>query len=959
MSPDISQRSQTFAWLLALLTSLTLSYFLMPVILNGTQEYPDFIPGLITFTDYYKSGELVLVVAFSMIFFVAFFGFCYLFSLSKSNFLNKADFRPLTLTEEILAAFSGFLIGMYVLSGKVSASYIACFAIFAFCSFFMRNKKTLQTGLVNFLFIPILIFFSFISLLCLYCFLFPVSPPTTDFITKTSCAVVLCGSVIYLICLKFSKFSEVFFLLIQIPLPLLLLRVCRVDFNSEIPYSITTNQFGSTLIISGIVILSLLNIRHIKQYFASDGEKNLNSLLTISSILAIAFYHGFYLPPVSPLDVDNFHLGEMTLPWQQIIHFNQKSYTEFVSIQGIMPLSIGFLNWLFYENSLASFSSANSLLLSLIVLLTAFFSSRLTAKSWTLLLLPVLIPFSDRYYLIPLSFLILANPCLLGKRLYWCITCFFVCLLACMWNPATGVAFSVAVFPLALFQLFFIYKENPKDIFSLKIPAVFLICCLISYLIFPLKGLIQFLLENGSTSLVAHGLAYFMTYDANTNLYAHFSSPFLNRIFFEILRTGSWILGSFVLVVPVFFSFRKLSKNEVLSLACMTTVAILFTYLMLPQSLGRVDSPPHLSRTGSHGMLMLSFFIPYTFILGKKFKLKNILPVIIVGFAISIPYFYKAYGCADIINKTIYRPVLPANYVLLDDKESYPELGKLFVSNARLAEIQSFKDAVSGLLDKGETYFDFTNNSVFHLILNLEYPSIYPFFSAVNRQIQNRIIEKIKKDPPSVVWIAPAIEFDRGAASLRAYRIYRWFLTNDYRYVKRGIYSFLVSPQKYTQLSLNDYNKDLIPNELLEIYFRPALDYVPNAWGRSFESLIKLVDVQNPQHLISQENSRSIKITFKSELSGKDADYLLLDISKNLPVKNEILAKLSWIEEGEIFSNDKYFNFSLKAGKLIIPVGSDPRWLLGNPKELLLTILNPRKKIIWKVEEVRILKLKE
>jgi hypothetical protein len=975
--PTTSPFGQAIAWIGALIISISLGYSFSKDILRGVQVYPDFIPGYIAFTDYYKSGELRLIIFFSLCFFLTYllFSVALSFSERKIPWLKKEYF--LAQPYESILALGGFLIGTYLIQGFFTSYYLLCgiFVVTAFVYAFRRQNFDLCV--LRYTLLPFFAFFLPISLICSARIFIPnINLDGTSLFTISASFSFLTLLLRYV--LSKNKLTEYFswklVFYLQLPLPLLLLRFYRIDYLSATNYSIGMNNLGQAFIAILILALTVQNLNYIRQHATlgnmKNSKDNIGFYITLPSILALAFYSVFSLPPASTLSVDYFHLGEMTLPWQQIVQLGQKPYAEFVSVQGIMALSISFFNWIFFDNTLATFFLATSFMTACILMLSAFLSCKLIGKGWTLLLLPLLIPFSDRFYLIPPAFLLLANPSLIKIRTFWCIATYFVCLTTLFWNPAAGTALTGGLALIGALQIYLLYKENDHSFAAIfKLGILLIICMSASFLLLPLRGLIDFLIENGSAILPAHGIQYFLNYAPNTSFPQHFDSPLLNRLLFELVRAGGVILGICVLFVPAVFATVTLlkqdhNKNEYISLACLTFSAIIFSLLMIPQSFGRIDPPPHLSRQGNHSMLVLAFFIPFAFALAKRFRLKTCIPVVFIGFSLSIPFTLSNFSLTEIANKTVAKVNVPADYVLVDGaQEGMPLIGRQFVLANQLAEIRNFKETLFDLMTSEKEYFDLTNYSAMHLIMNLEYPSPYPYFLAVNTAIQQRVVERLKLEKPAVIWVAPAFELDFGVASLRAYRVYRWLLLNGYKFISTGAYGFLLSPERFNQLYPQEVNSTQLTDGLVKVFYRPELKNLPIAWGKSFLSLQSLVNERKLAFSSSDasaeyKNAKAIEVSLNQSLIGRDCDYLMIDISVKDARHRKSKASLQWKEQDQEFTPERSFNLNISAGKLILPLASDPRWLLGKPKDFRLIITGSGKKSIWKVESISALSLK-
>ncbi len=363
-------------------------------------------------------------------------------------------------------------------------------------------------------------------------------------------------------------------------------------------------------------------------------------------------------------------------------------------------------------------------------------------------------------------------------------------------------------------------------------------------------------------------------------------------------------------------------------------------------------------------MLILAVFVPFAFVLARRYRFRQSIPLIVVGFSFALPFAWNGYSLEQVAVKAVAQIEVPANFVLVDGKDlGYPTLGRGFITPQRLDAINSFRAALDTLRKPGETYFDLTNSSGMHLMLNLRYPSPYPYFLAVTAAIQERIIKRLSIEKPAVVWVAPAMDFDRGVASLRAYRVYRWFVMQGYRYVNVGNYGFLLSAERYQERFPSFGTKPQVSEGLVSVFHRPELDSLPIAWGKSFDRLSALVEqqalafssVENPK---KDGNTRVFDIVLEKELEGKSSDYLLLKFDIGASQHPTFKAILRWKDAEGAYEKSQGFRFSISAGTLVVPLASDPRWLLGRVKNVQLKVLGIGSRVNFRLQEIAALRLK-
>jgi hypothetical protein len=213
--------------------------------------------------------------------------------------------------------------------------------------------------------------------------------------------------------------------------------------------------------------------------------------------------------------------------------------------------------------------------------------------------------------------------------------------------------------------------------------------------------------------------------------------------------------------------------------------------------------------------------------------------------------------------------------------------------------------------------------------------------------MQERMIRQWRADPAPVVLIAPAEVFDGGLPSLRCYRWYRELLPAYTPIVIDG-FTFLVDPKRLPDNALTASKRSAI---LDSVFFAADLRALPSAWGRSWSLLKprfeKVADVAvEPDATSDAAVTRSA--TFNLEplnLTGADADFATVDFVLGEepvlgPAQADPTVTISWTSAGE--KQPPKQSFLAKSATVLLPLGSQPRWLLSDKLQTLrLDLANP------------------
>ncbi|MCO6430298.1 MAG: hypothetical protein J5J00_05505 [Deltaproteobacteria bacterium] len=971
------------AWLSAFASSVWITWELFPTIAAGHQSYSEFIAGFLAFQDYYKSGEIKLALIFIGSFLALLLSLWLLLSLIEKK-INPAAAaiqpgnpwreREVPLSQ-IVWLICGFFAARYLVAADLGRVLWGAILLIAGALLISRKGLSLAAYFQVTLLAPLWGVFSCAAIMAAIEAYFPgstIDPAAAGKFTYLAGAI---SFVLALLTWGFAQRSLTALLLaLQLPLPLLLLRFYRTDLEHiSGPLALQFSLSGTIILAFAMVILIGAAARALILQIKRPIPLSFAESIGTSSLVVLAMFFSFSLPPASPFVADDFHLSEMMLPWHQIVEIGKRSYEEFVSIQGYLALTVSFVNELFYDGMANTYYSSSVLTGCLTTAVSVLAAKSLLGKGWALALTPILLPDSNRFYLIPAALMILANPVLISRAINWCLAAVAVVWTCILWNAASGVAIAAAFFPLGLIQLLRAAIASSKEA---KIRGAFLAAALIAviFTFTPVMGVVYFTLENGTTSLVAHGWPWFITENPSASIASHFNDPWKDRLVFEAIRAGGWILGIFLLVPPLIRALRETVAPPTLALVSLSLGYVLFTIVMLPQSMGRVDPPPYLSRTGAHAFLTLAIFIPVTFAFAARHLSWLPFPAILAGLCAGIPMAFNGDTPRSIGITSVQQVGVPPEFERSNPNDSVtPGLDLVFMPPGKLLQIKNFRAALDTFLMPGETFVDFANRGIFHFIFNLPYPAPYPFVHAVNSAIQTRMIQRLEKENPVVVWLSPAYEIDRGPPSLRAYRLWRWLMLRGYRYKNILGFGFLVRPDRLLEKFPNE-NLDRLPTGLLADAVRPQLDGLPKAWGRSYELLRSKVSEQDlafttntsPDTVLDNDGfftpgskKSSLSLIFDVPLIGSDADYLLLELEgKGSPAPRTAM-QLSWTDASQQTAlSNQNFRFRAAPGTLIIPVGHHPAWLLGRPALLTFSFPRARQDLKWKIKRVAALKLR-
>jgi hypothetical protein len=949
------------------------AYVLSQLLMTGNQHYPDFIVGYITFADYDKSAEqrwFLLGVAVVLL-------VTALLSLQQRRL--TADTKGGRIMPRLRALYevftpspgkhgeifgwliAGAALGRSVINGDidlltvvggVTGAVLILSQRFA-PAWFGRVEAGLLAGLG-----------AFVSCVGIFTMSEVVwgTPPANNsssrlgiMLLSSGIAAVMAAGIPSTLRVAVVRGAQIF-------APVVLLKfLVLASTGPQGSVAWKLNPFGCSLLLALVLGWLVLNLLRWVRSFRGEVP-----LVSSGLLFGVATLWAFSLPASSTLSIDPYHVGELILPWHQLVELGQRPYFDFVPVQGLMSLSQGFVNASLYDGSVSNFRAAHSLLL---VGVASFFVALVAinvGRGAALLLAPLALPSFDQFCLVGSSIVLLSAPRLLENPRRWLAAAVATLAVALCWNAPTGVALIIASAPLGMWISWRAVSTKERS-FRMFLPAlVVAVACL--YLL-PIRGVVSFVTENGPINTVQHALPWFQDWSAPKIRPHYFGSQPADRIVWESLRVGGWVLAV-ALLVSVQLRVWPLRSTVDFGSSAFLVGGALFALLLFPYSMGRIDGPPHLSRTGALSSVTLGFFVPAAFLYCERYLARVVIHPLLVGVLMGIPLAWKGHSIEGLARFPTAQAQAGSNLVIADSESTgMSNLGRGYVPSDVLDEHARLKQALSPLLNHGEGYVDLTNHTIQATLLNRRFLGIYAGANAVGSRIQRRIIERFEIDPPAVVLVHPLLVMDGASIPLRNYLIFRWLMRTGYQWYEDQGYGFLVHPRRVQERGLV-INED--PRLWREGFIVPHLRGIPRAWGKSSAALKALtteepIDVEQAHATSGSKESPpgwfryrggayQIDVKLTEEQLASPADYLVIEFERAGGGSSKPLLGVSYPDAP---GGDTVLQFWGGDSPLIVPVGADPLWQRTRISHLRIHLLRARVGSVWRLRKAQLLRLKE
>ena len=669
--------------------------------------------------------------------------------------------------------------------------------------------------------------------------------------------------------------------------------------------------------------------------------------------------------PLRTSPFDDYHIGEVYLPWQQLVLFHKLPFADLNYPHGFTHLIQGLLASFFPGKPFISFTYGTTLLFAVSIALTFVFLRAVVGTIPSLLFL-MTSPFTRS---LPFAFIIpflclIANRTLCRNPWRWLLAWGIGAVFLPLYSPPTGSAMFVASLPLAGWMAVRAYHYHGPEAGRRGLLTFFLAAGAfvgaLALLFTPVgsvfKGFVNFLLENAQANSVANGIPW----------------RWGKHGLIQIL----WIPASMTIIALMWKTSVAQKNRDRLTVLIFGSALFFFSCALVPYSFGRIDDTG-ISRAGSMSLWLLYFGIPIMILLIHR-------PRIAATFLLIFPLYggflqasiasQEVKSWSMLVDRLSGRGIEEVVETAGDRNRQIPSGHKGAPADTTLTASGDLRVIIDTLLTPDETYFDLTNHSAQYFHLQRPVPSLESaVYNAPSSMTQARMLGQLQKTvPPVAIAEGNTIIFDGGSVSLRSNRIYRYF-TLRYVPVRIGGYTFLVAPgllETARHLSLayegdrssaRDTGDDRPSSrrgedrdaELLDKAFYPGhLKKIPVSWGRSWASLspgLAPVAMAGEGTLPAnmpegpQVSQTAVKLSGLG-ISGADAGMIVFDFAcERLFGAAEPEIVLSWVSDiADGVSDSSTIRFYGATGRLVVPVDACPRWLKSRKiTAVTLSLINP------------------
>lgn len=628
------------------------------------------------------------------------------------------------------------------------------------------------------------------------------------------------------------------------------------------------------------------------------------------TIVSVGVLRIFNIPD-GILNVDFFHMGEMTLPMQQLISYGKLPYFDLVPIHGMCDYFYQIWNYLFFDGTYLSFNGAlvvGNLIFVIFygILFYHTIENREAAALFMYAFIPFFVNLAGMRYLFVFAFFFLMFSKEVKKNsltyLWWWV---LLSILAIGWNASLGGAAALGFLPSVLFRLiketrkelpFFWKEKRRKLLISYGILIVIGICFIPLFL-----KIVIYLRENTGTTLYVNGMEMLKEVKEAAS---YFIPGFLNAqgTFFlkafcvvgaigiclyysAYMEAATLILSSLVLANYVYVRYEEGLRAKILGIFFLALVLI---FIMSKKAADEIRG-----RSQKAVCLFLSGFLVMaandTLLLTKE----NVLP------SGQIPAALET----EIGGQTVEDPIV----YISGEQTGLKRIGSGFVRGNTLNSLNNVEYVLSQSLDGERAYLDLTNGIAQTVILDRETGmSCTSGYNISNELLNVHAIEELKKNPPGLILIAPYIKLDDVPLSLRAMKLYEYVLEEGYEPYQYENVIYMIKGENKVQGSRDGRDA------FAALMHREYLAGLPAVWAAA-DSVTKLQGVSHPYTKLQTENG--LQLVLEKPISGKEISYI------GISIKGNVTGEKITLEFGE-----HRFTFDVSGNDYLIPMSSSPYW---------------------------------
>jgi hypothetical protein len=539
----------------------------------------------------------------------------------------------------------------------------------------------------------------------------------------------------------------------------------------------------------------------LKERVSIDSNKPECSPISFPVLLAVLLYLKTAFTSVPALPTDDYHFGEILLPWWLWSDFSYVPFHDYFPARGLVNYVPGLLTDIFFDGTAAAQTATLGKSLLALPYLTIGLIFLANSIGWLAAFLSLILMPAPVNCLFEIHVILTATLCLLvefflrRRWTQWLAVWVVLGIALVLFAPGQGGLFLLGTSPLGAIALYRALRQDQKRLLygvSGLVLAIVLLA-LLTPLDQMLIGAVRYGAEQSATNSAAYGIPWKNSRGSN---------PIFGYPYWEMLRT-SWVWVGVIAALLLHRVACDLAWPDRRRYIAFAIPIVLFSILWIPRAAGRID-PASWSRLGVASTWFVCLLLPIVLLiaLGHRHKATVLLVVAGIGGLVStFPSNHNVFSLEQVLQFPTQIPFIQDGALTDGRALRLPNLGKVIMEPSQRQRLQTIKAVLDLTLEPGETYLDMTNRNAQYFYLNFPPPvESGAVYNLVHDSQQIRAIKDLESaQPPVVLTDADSILHDGGTAALRSHLLYR-YVVDHYIPVQIESYIFMVRPDRLSRL---------------------------------------------------------------------------------------------------------------------------------------------------------------
>ncbi|MES2521672.1 MAG: hypothetical protein V4617_03155 [Gemmatimonadota bacterium] len=920
-------------------------------LLQSPQQYPQLVTGALAWNASSKGGEPAAALAFMLALPVALWSLRVAADAYRQQGL--ADLGALQLACVPGAVWFAQTL-MNPLSGMswlfVAAALIGWWTVGAWVTRWSRGGAGAE-GAMALMLVPLLAGFSALGVLYFLnrALLVPVRVPAFP-------VGYLAGVVVVIVSLHRSRGDSSprvdwrrLALLSQLAIPLLALGVIPTPLMGDTGLTRIQSVSLPLAALSALAAIAVL-LDIVRTARGKAASIDLRSATSFASPLALLLCVWILRSPFTTLPfvpVDDWHFGELLLPWAGWRDFGLVPYADLMPVRGFISLADAGLSALFMTGSAADVAllrPALALLYSGVVFFAMRYGAGTGAALVAITVLDFASPLTRIDYLYVAGASVQVGLMVRGRNpaasLFWLFSSLVFFAVA----PGQGMLYTAATMPLLLYAAF---NSSMRGRGWLVAAAAFTFACVaLLALVSPTfreiwAGVRFYFADNVTINTVGSGIPWSESFTGS-----RVGNPVVREVFRAFClvvgacmawaATRAWLQpGDTLTDSKLRNALQRLNRLEIAVPVSVLATVIVF----LPRVLGRIDADVS-SRIGALTLLACAL-TPLVARRRGDAAVRGALAVaaIFLASAAHVSADASSEGSTSLSTNALR---IPRQFNVADGLVHEPvsqlhRVGRARFDSAHLGELQHIRRLLDEMLPARTSYYDFTNHNARYVYFDRPPATRWtsPYYLADERAQARTAAELASARVPLLLLHASNFELDGGSAALRAYWLYRFALA-DYVPFDRDGYVFAVRRDLAARPEFAAFVQGgAAPMVLFDRVFAVSdLRSLPAAWGASVGTLDpSFTSVHRDAKLVaSGDLVTRLEPVATSDSKAALPRFDVLRVELQCAVSEAPMAPmhLTWSARSHDTTTMHRLALTPASGVLLIPVGSRPTWILAD-----------------------------